>query len=55
MTNTLCGIRPPDVPAFVAGQSMGCVIALLIVRVPWPHALYPVKRASSLDSVSDHG
>jgi glycerol uptake facilitator-like aquaporin len=39
LTNTFSGIRPADVPGFIAGQAAGCVAALAIARALWPGAL----------------
>ncbi len=39
LTNTFSGIRPVDVPGFIASQAAGCVAALAIARVLWPEAL----------------
>jgi glycerol uptake facilitator-like aquaporin len=56
LTNTFSGIRPVDVPGFIAGQAVGVVVALSIARVLWPgsvranaenaNALLSVKRSA---------
>jgi glycerol uptake facilitator-like aquaporin len=43
LTNTFCGIRPVDVPAFIGAQFVGALAALAAAR-----ALFPFKRAESL-------
>lgn len=32
LSNTFAGIRPADVPAFVAAQFLGCILAVLLAR-----------------------
>lgn len=32
LSNTFAGIRPPDVPAFLAAQLLGCILAVLLAR-----------------------
>lgn len=32
LSNTFAGIRPVDVPAFVAAQSLGCILAVFLTR-----------------------
>ena len=56
LTNTFSGIRPVDVPGFIASQAVGAGAALGIARVLWPgsgradagnaNALYSVKRSA---------
>ena len=56
LTNTFSGIRPVDVPGFIASQAVGAGAALCIARVLWPgsgradagnaNALYSVKRSA---------
>jgi glycerol uptake facilitator-like aquaporin len=36
LTDTFSGIRPVDVPGFIASQAVGAVVALAIARVMWP-------------------
>jgi glycerol uptake facilitator-like aquaporin len=38
-SDTFAGIRPMDVPAFVAAQAVGLVLALLAARALWPDPL----------------
>jgi glycerol uptake facilitator-like aquaporin len=42
LTNTFSGIRPADVPGFIASQAAGCVAALAIARILWPKTAYAV-------------
>jgi len=56
LTNTFSGIRPVDVPGFIASQAVEAGAALCIARVLWPgsgradagnaNALYSVKRSA---------
>ena len=39
LTDTFAGIRPTDVPAFIAGQAAGAIAALLLARVLFPVAV----------------
>jgi glycerol uptake facilitator-like aquaporin len=36
LTDTFSGIRPADVPGFIASQAAGCIAALAIARILWP-------------------
>ena len=53
LTNTFAGIRPHDVPTFLAGQFVGTLIALFVLRWLMPssaQALTEVRPARSLSS-----
>ena len=36
LSDTFAGIRPVDVPGFIAGQAAGAAVAVLARRVLWP-------------------
>ena len=36
LTNTFSGIRPQDVPGFIAAQALGSVVALIAAKSLWP-------------------
>jgi glycerol uptake facilitator-like aquaporin len=42
LTNTFAGIRPADIPGFIAAQFVGALAALAVARV-----LFPVKKATA--------
>lgn len=43
LTNTFTGIRPADVPAFIAAQLAGALVALALARALWPLARRSAK------------
>lgn len=45
LTTTFAGIRPQDVPGFIAAQSAGLIVALLVLRL-----LAPSSASSAADS-----
>jgi len=36
LTSTFSGIRPVDVPGFIAAQAFGAVVALIVAKALWP-------------------
>ena len=52
LTNTFSGIRPVDIPGFIASQAVGAVVALGIARVLWPESVRAdAENANALLSV----
>ena len=45
LTNTFSGIRPADVPWFVAAQALGALAALVTHRLIWPQPVRPTESA----------
>jgi glycerol uptake facilitator-like aquaporin len=48
LTNTFSGIRPADVPGFIASQAAGCVAALAIARILWPQSAHAAAVKSRI-------
>jgi glycerol uptake facilitator-like aquaporin len=46
LSNTFAGIRPMDVPGFVAAQLLGATLALLVARALWPKASHGPDQQS---------
>jgi glycerol uptake facilitator-like aquaporin len=50
LSDTFAGIRPADVPAFIAAQFVGALLALLLARVLFKSEGASLEEASRLDS-----
>jgi glycerol uptake facilitator-like aquaporin len=46
LSDTFAGIRPMDVPGFVAAQLLGATLALLVARALWPKASHGPDQQS---------
>jgi glycerol uptake facilitator-like aquaporin len=58
LTNTFSGIRPADVPGFVAAQCAGACVATLLLRWLWPTTTVecsPGTDSASLEEAITHG
>jgi glycerol uptake facilitator-like aquaporin len=50
LSDTFAGIRPGDVPAFIAAQLVGALVALALARVLFGYATVPAQGGASLTS-----
>lgn len=53
LSDTFAGIRPQDVPGFIAAQLLGALIALLIARELFARAAAPLRPETTRDGTSD--
>jgi glycerol uptake facilitator-like aquaporin len=53
LSDTFAGIRPQDVPGFIAAQLLGALIALLIARELFARAAAPLRPETTRNGTSD--
>jgi glycerol uptake facilitator-like aquaporin len=53
LSDTFAGIRPQDVPGFIAAQLLGALIALLIARELFAGASAPLRPETTRHDASD--
>ena len=53
LSDTFAGIRPQDVPGFIAAQLLGALIALLIARELFARACVPLRPETTRNGTSD--
>lgn len=53
LSDTFAGIRPQDVPGFIAAQLLGALVALLIARELFARASAPLRPETTRNGTSD--